>query len=92
LRDGRSVRAVNHAEPPPGAPTHRAHLQGGAGFPTLLQGEHTMQKTSRKKLQLNKETVRQLVSAFGTDTVLVVDTGEPTLCPTDGTKTCVIGR
>ncbi|MET0399115.1 MAG: hypothetical protein ABW277_20140 [Longimicrobiaceae bacterium] len=51
-----------------------------------------MQKTSRKKLQLNKETVRQLVSAFGTDTVLVVDTGEPTLCPTDGTKTCVIGR
>ena len=50
-----------------------------------------MQKTSRKKLQLNKETVRQLVVAFGTDTVLV-DTGDPSICPTDGTKTCVIGR
>ncbi len=52
-----------------------------------------MQKTSRKKLQLNKETVRQLVSVAGSNTELVVDTGgEPTLCPTDGTKTCVIGR
>ncbi len=50
-----------------------------------------MQKTSRKKLQLNKETVRALVLVSDTDTVLV-DTGEPTLCPTDGTKTCVIGR
>jgi len=51
-----------------------------------------MQKTSRKKLQLNKETVRQLVTILGTDTVLVDTGGEPTLCPTDGTKTCVIGR
>lgn len=49
-----------------------------------------MQKTSRK-LQLNRETVRRLVVSFETDTVLV-DTGEPPLCPTDGTKTCVIGR
>jgi hypothetical protein len=50
-----------------------------------------MQKTSRRKLTLNRETVRQLVVHFGTDTVLV-DTGDPTICPTDGTKTCVIGR
>ena len=50
-----------------------------------------MQKTSRK-LQLNKETVRRLVAFDGTDTVLVDTGGEPTLCPTDGTKTCVIGR
>jgi hypothetical protein len=49
-----------------------------------------MQKTTRK-LQLNKETVRRLVVLSGTDTVLV-DTGDPTICPTDGTKTCVIGR
>jgi hypothetical protein len=49
-----------------------------------------MQKTARK-LQLNKETVRRLVVVSGTDTVLV-DTGDPTICPTDGTKTCVIGR
>ncbi|HEX8273874.1 MAG TPA: hypothetical protein VF615_14645 [Longimicrobiaceae bacterium] len=50
-----------------------------------------MQKTSRRKLTLNRETVRQLVVQLGTDTVLV-DTGDPTICPTDGTKTCVIGR
>ncbi|MEW5929681.1 MAG: hypothetical protein AB1941_19685 [Gemmatimonadota bacterium] len=50
-----------------------------------------MQKAARKKLHLGKETVRQLVVLSGTDTV-IVDTGEPTLCPTDGTKTCVIGR
>ncbi len=49
-----------------------------------------MQKTTRK-LQLNKETVRRLVAVAGSDTVLV-DTGDPTICPTDGTKTCVIGR
>jgi hypothetical protein len=48
-----------------------------------------MQKTARK-LQLNKETVRRLVVAAGADTL--VDTGDPTICPTDGTKTCVIGR
>ncbi|HEV2735197.1 MAG TPA: hypothetical protein VGV85_10190 [Longimicrobiaceae bacterium] len=48
-----------------------------------------MQKTARK-LQLNKETVRRLVAVAGTDAL--VDTGDPTICPTDGTKTCVIGR
>jgi hypothetical protein len=53
-----------------------------------------MQKTSRKKLHLNKETVRQLVSVLGTDTVLLnPDTGgEPPLCPTDGRGTCLLGR
>lgn len=49
-----------------------------------------MQKASRRKLQLNRETVRQLVSIPGTE--IVVATEEPPLCPTDGTKTCVIGR
>lgn len=51
-----------------------------------------MQKTSRKKLQLNKETVRQLVSVMGTDTVLLSPETEPPLCPTDGRGTCLLGR
>jgi len=51
-----------------------------------------MQKTSRKKLQLNKETVRQLVSVLGTDTVLLDPGAEPPLCPTDGRGTCLLGR
>lgn len=43
-----------------------------------------------KKLQLNRETVRRLVVVPTVDTML--EPMEPSLCPTDGTKTCVIGR
>jgi|GEM_PF-2823159 len=43
-----------------------------------------------KKLQLNRETVRRLVIMPTVDTM--IETAEPSLCPTDGTKTCVIGR